>query len=175
MIKQNCFWYCCMVPAAHISMFGMMPCLQRGADTCLDAIAQMLSQYGRWQMDVIIDGDGYIQEERQRRGLWVKTRCEPKADANHFACSAASIIAKTTRDNCVRAAHQADATLAVYAVDVNKGYGTEGHAQAIAKHGLHAHHRRGFCSTLVASYRRKWDRSRQADLFTLQIGDGHAQ
>lgn len=61
------------------------------------------------------------------------------------AISAASILAKVSRDAYIEDLCAADATLSErYAIDKNMGYGTKAHVDGIRQWGLTAHHRRSF-------------------------------
>ncbi len=55
--------------------------------------------------------------------------------------AAASIIAKTVRDELMMAIH---AAYPQYGFDSHKGYGTRAHMEAIARYGVTPHHRRSF-------------------------------
>lgn len=69
------------------------------------------------------------------------TRAVVKADAKHAAVSAASIIAKETRDRLLRRlAEEAPG----YGFERNMGYGTREHLTALSKLGPCPHHRRSF-------------------------------
>lgn len=57
------------------------------------------------------------------------------------AISAASILAKVTRDRQLAALHIA---FPQYGFDVHAGYGTPQHLAAIERHGVTPHHRRSF-------------------------------
>lgn len=83
---------------------------------------------------VLVDGN------RLPRWEWPSTAIVG-GDASEPAISAASIIAKVTRDRLMQA-------LAVdfpaYGWAANKGYGTAAHAAALAAHGPSPHHRTSF-------------------------------
>lgn len=64
-----------------------------------------------------------------------------KGDALVQEISAASILAKVTRDRQLVALH---AEFPVYGFDVHAGYGTPQHLAAIEAHGVTPHHRRSF-------------------------------
>lgn len=71
--------------------------------------------------------------------------CEPRADATYPEVSAASILAKTTRDAQVAALCDADPTLdARYALRANKGYLSQAHLAGLRAHGYSALHRRSY-------------------------------
>lgn len=64
-----------------------------------------------------------------------------KGDDKVAAISAASILAKVTRDRQLVALH---AEFPQYGFDEHVGYGTPKHLEALRKHGPTAHHRRSF-------------------------------
>jgi len=65
----------------------------------------------------------------------------PKADQRIFSVSAASVIAKVTRD---RLLVEFDEKYPVYGFAKHKGYGTKSHIEAIHKHGPCEIHRKSF-------------------------------
>ncbi len=67
--------------------------------------------------------------------------CMVKGDARFMSIAAASILAKTHRDEYMLQLHEA---FPQYGWDHNKGYGTEAHRAAIAEHGFSPYHRRSF-------------------------------
>ncbi len=64
-----------------------------------------------------------------------------KGDSAVFSISAASILAKTSRDALMR---QYAEEFPLYAFQRNKGYLTEEHLEAVRSHGLSSIHRRSF-------------------------------
>ena len=64
-----------------------------------------------------------------------------KGDAKIYSISAASIIAKVTRDRIMR---QWDEIYPQYGFAQNKGYGTSKHIQAIKEYGICNLHRKSF-------------------------------
>lgn len=62
-------------------------------------------------------------------------------DAQEACISAASIVAKVLRDRTMLELHAAHPH---YGWNSNKGYGTAEHQDALARHGVTAHHRRSF-------------------------------
>lgn len=64
-----------------------------------------------------------------------------KGDAKYFSIAAASILAKTYRDDYMDALHE---EYPLYGWDHNKGYPTPKHRAAIAQHGTTPYHRRSF-------------------------------
>jgi ribonuclease HII len=64
-----------------------------------------------------------------------------KGDQHSISIAAASIIAKVYRDKRMKELHESESR---FGFNVNKGYGTKLHRDAIAKHGLSIHHRTSF-------------------------------
>lgn len=98
--------------------------MQRALDSlCMDAA------------QVLVDGL-YVP-----RNAPAGTRAVVQGDATVPSISAASILAKCTRDAAMVALH---AQCPRYGFDRHKGYGTLEHLQALREHGPCAHHRRSF-------------------------------
>jgi ribonuclease HII len=68
-------------------------------------------------------------------------KCIIKGDATFASIAAASVLAKTYRDDYMNKLHH---TYPEYAWNRNKGYGTAAHRAAIEKHGITIHHRKSF-------------------------------
>jgi len=71
----------------------------------------------------------------------VPHKCIIKGDAEFASIAAASVLAKTYRDDYMKQLHEQDSR---YGWLKNKGYGTETHREAIEKHGASEHHRHSF-------------------------------
>ena len=70
-----------------------------------------------------------------------KTRCIIDGDNLDVSISAASIVAKVTRDLLMQKLHL---EFPGYNWSQNAGYGTKEHIQAIERHGISEHHRKTF-------------------------------
>lgn len=84
---------------------------------------------------LLVDGDRF----NPYRGL--PHRCIVKGDAKFRTIAAASILAKTHRDELMARLHEEDPR---FDWATNKGYPTAAHRTAIAVHGPTGHHRRSF-------------------------------
>jgi len=86
---------------------------------------------------LIIDGNYFIPYPK------IPHRNIVKGDTLYYSIAAASVLAKTYRDDCM-------AALATeypqYCWEQNKGYPTQKHRNAIAKHGITPYHRQSFRS-----------------------------
>jgi ribonuclease HII len=86
---------------------------------------------------LLIDGNRFTKYRRTPH------ECIIKGDATYASIAAASILAKTYRDDFMKDLHQ---QFPHYKWISNKGYATEGHRKAIEAHGLSPYHRRTFQS-----------------------------
>jgi ribonuclease HII len=84
---------------------------------------------------LLIDGNRFTPYEG------IPHTCIISGDALFASIAAASILAKTYRDEYMQKLH---AEHPHYGWDVNKGYGTPAHRTVIAKHGMSPYHRRSF-------------------------------
>lgn len=84
---------------------------------------------------LLIDGNYFIKYHG------IPHQCIVKGDAKYASIAAASILAKTYRDAFMKSLHQ---QFPQYGWDVNKGYPTKIHREAIKKHGNTPYHRLSF-------------------------------
>ncbi len=71
----------------------------------------------------------------------VTHKCIVKGDGTYASIAAASVLAKTYRDDFMNNLHN---EFEFYGWDRNKGYGTKQHRDAIAKFGICQYHRKSF-------------------------------
>ena len=84
---------------------------------------------------ILVDGNRFT--------AWrtVKHQCIIKGDGIYASIAAASVLAKTYRDDYMRRLHE---EFPQYNWAQNKGYGTPEHRRAIEEHGLCRYHRKSF-------------------------------
>ena len=95
------------------------------------AIAQLKKKPGL----LLIDGNRFTAYPK------IPHQCFVKGDGRFASIAAASILAKTYRDELMQKLHQ---EFPAYGWDRNKGYGTLVHRKAIEKNGLCLYHRKSF-------------------------------
>ncbi len=84
---------------------------------------------------LLIDGNRFVKYKR------IPHQCIIKGDGEYASIAAASILAKTYRDEYMQSLHE---EFPIYHWNSNKGYGTPAHRDAIASHGLCRYHRKSF-------------------------------
>ena len=99
------------------------------------AMHRALDQLGVRPEYIIVDGNRFIPYHNLPHTTVVK------GDGKFLSIAAASILAKTYRDDYMRQMHE---QYPYYAWDRNAGYPTKAHREAIAKHGLSPIHRKTF-------------------------------
>ena len=84
---------------------------------------------------IIVDGNRFNSK------LKIPFKCIVKGDSKFMNIAAASILAKTSRDELMKSLSKKEP---LYHWDKNKGYPTKNHRLAISKYGTTEHHRKSF-------------------------------
>lgn len=100
-----------------------------------EAMHRALNQLKVQPEFILIDGNRFCQWKE------IKHQCIVKGDGKFLSIAAASILAKTYRDDYMLQMHDLHPE---YGWNKNKGYPTAGHADAIAQFGLTSMHRKSF-------------------------------
>lgn len=126
--REAVAWAVAEITAERIDEINILNASFEGmsvAASRLDPLPQLL----------LIDGN------RFRTTLNIPYRCMIKGDARFANIAAASVLAKTYRDDYMERLAQ---EYPMYGWSANKGYPTKEHRAAIAKHGASPHHRHTF-------------------------------
>jgi ribonuclease HII len=99
------------------------------------AMHRALEMLGVLPVQILVDGN------RFRPYREIPFHCIVKGDGKYMSIAAASILAKTYRDDYMREIAREHPQ---YGWERNKGYPTRQHREAIGRHGLTPHHRRSF-------------------------------
>ena len=73
--------------------------------------------------------------------LDIPFQCIIKGDGKFFSIAAASVLAKTYRDDYMKQLHE---EYPLYGWHRNKGYPTPAHQEALSHYGITPHHRKSF-------------------------------
>jgi ribonuclease HII len=88
---------------------------------------------------ILVDGN------RFKPYLGITHSCVVKGDGKYASIAAASILAKTYRDQWMQELHQ---KFPIYNFTAHKGYPTAAHKEALKRHGRCKHHRKSFAVNL---------------------------
>lgn len=134
-IKQRAlFWTVQYVDASEIDRNGILHSLKK-------AFQSAITEAGKagFPIDVVLlDGNPLHIDKREVSIV--------KGDSKSASIAAASIVAKTSRDALMVKLNE---EYPEYGFDMNKGYGTKYHIDAIKAHGLSPVHRASFCLDIV--------------------------
>ena len=138
--RQAVAWGVGEVTAAEIDEINILNASFRAMRRAFAQLLERLPQ-GIEVERLLVDGN------RFRPGtLVIPYECIVKGDAKLAPIAAASVLAKTYRDDYMLRLH---AEYPVYGWDRNKGYPTKMHREAVALHGLSPYHRTTFCRRFV--------------------------
>jgi ribonuclease HII len=104
------------------------------------AIARCLKKLNMPSAKIILDGNLYAPRIYKDQKTYIK------GDERFSIISAASVVAKVSRDASMERLHN---KYPKYGFARHKGYGTRFHRDAIKKYGLIRHHRKSFCSKII--------------------------
>ncbi|MBQ7530978.1 MAG: ribonuclease HII [Paludibacteraceae bacterium] len=90
---------------------------------------------------VLVDGNKWKPYVPEGGLMEIPARTVVKGDATYMSIAAASILAKTYRDDYMLRLHN---EYPMYHWDENKGYPTEAHYAAIKQYGITPYHRKSF-------------------------------
>ncbi len=126
---------CVPVSVDHINKFGKNA-WRKAILTCVELL---MKQLGDLPSSIVIDGSNDRVVDMLHDAGHEIVRCEIEADGSYTSVGAASIVAKTIRNDLMHELHQ---EFPAYRWSNNAGYGTVEHQKAIDVHGVTVHHRR---------------------------------
>lgn len=123
------------IPVEQIEATNILKATLMGMERCLQEV------HNKTQFDfILIDGDQF----HGFQGIPFETVVG--GDNTYVSIAAASILAKTERDNLMKSISEGYET---YGWGSNKGYGTKQHRDAISESGATPHHRNSFISHML--------------------------
>src|SRR5574344_142535 len=129
-------WGVGIISEKEIDEVNILNATKEGLHIALGQVMGMLKQKGIEKPDIVI-----VDALREIDTFGIQYQSIIKGDATCYSISAASIIAKVTRDRIMRGY---DEIYPEYGFEKNKGYGTADHINALKKYGPCLIHRRTF-------------------------------
>lgn len=130
--KEAVAWSVQFLGPKEIDQHNILKASLMGMHRCLDQLGTPFNL-------ILVDGNRFFPYQD------IQHLCIIKGDAKYHCIAAASILAKTHRDEYMTTLHQ---QAPQYGWDKNKGYPTRQHRLAIRANGLTLHHRKTFRVTL---------------------------
>lgn len=142
-IKEKTIWAIGSATAQEIDTMNILKASLKAMHRALDQISQ-IADFNH----ILVDGthfkpysNGHTEDNED---IYIPHTCIPGGDAIKMNIAAASILAKTYRDNWVINEVKENPDLNKYALSENKGYGTLKHMLALDKYGPDKNHRFSF-------------------------------
>lgn len=126
--KESLAWSVAMIDAPEIDRINIL-------NATYKAMHKAIAGLNVQPELLLIDGNRFKKYKTTEHKTIVK------GDGLYLSIAAASILAKTHRDELMKKLH---AEFPQYAWDRNKAYGTEVHVKAIMQYGLTPYHRKSF-------------------------------
>ena len=127
-------WAVVEVTAEEIDRINILQASITGMQRALDKLS-IRPQH------ILVDGNKWRAYIPEGEVMEVPARTVVKGDGKYLSIAAASVLAKTYRDEYMRRLHE---EYPMYHWDKNMGYPTKAHYEAIRQYGITKHHRRSF-------------------------------
>lgn len=143
-IKKNAlFWHVESIDVDVIDSVNILQAVMIGMHNCIDKILSKIDVKNK-KIELLVDGN-YFNEYKYIDGTKIKHVTIKQGDGKYVGIAAASILAKTSRDNYILDLCEKYPLLKEqYGLHNNMGYGTKNHLEGIAKHGITQMHRKTF-------------------------------
>lgn len=139
--KEALAWAVAEVTAAEIDQINILNASLLGMRRALDKVCQQLALTNQQLEHILVDGNRWKPYVPEGGVLEVPARTVVHGDATYMSIAAASILAKTNRDDYMRRLSQ---LYPQYGWDRNMGYPTKEHYEALKQFGPTPYHRLTF-------------------------------
>lgn len=138
-IKDNSIAYSItLVDHDDIDKYNILQATLKGMHQCLDNITDIIN------IDTILVDGNHFDFYSDRNDNYINHICVVDGDNTYKSIAAASILAKTYRDEWIDKLVDENPELEKYDLRNNKGYGTKRHLDAIKEYGVTKWHRKSF-------------------------------
>lgn len=127
-----------LVDHDDIDKYNILQATLRGMHQCLDNITDIIN------IDTILVDGNHFDFYSDRNDNYINHICVVDGDNTYKSIAAASILAKTYRDEWIDKLVDENPELEKYDLRNNKGYGTKRHLDAIKEYGISKWHRKSF-------------------------------
>ncbi len=143
-IEENAIaWSVQYVSHDEIDKYNILQATLKGMHRCIDEIRKQI------EIDtILVDGDKFNPYTDENLN-YINHECIINGDNTYKSIGAASILAKTHRDNYIYQLVENNSDLEKYALTKNKGYGTKNHMEALKKYGPIEGHRKSFKPCII--------------------------
>ena len=132
--REAVSWAVVEVTAQEIDELNILQCSILGMQRALDRLTVR-------PQHIIVDGNKWKPYVPEGELLEIPADTVVHGDATYMSIAAASVLAKTYRDDYMMRLHE---QYPMYGWDSNKGYPTTAHYEAIRKYGITPYHRKSF-------------------------------
>ena len=138
-IEQNAIaWSVQFLSHEEIDKTNILKATMMGMHRCIDDIRKQMT------IDTILVDGNHFQAYTDENLDCIDHECVIGGDDKYKSIAAASILAKTHRDNYILELSKTNENLEKYGIPKNKGYGTKQHMDALKQLGPIDGHRRSF-------------------------------
>ena len=138
-IEQNAIaWSVQFLSHEEIDKTNILKATMMGMHRCIDDIRKQM------KLDTILVDGNHFQAYTDENLDCIDHECVIGGDDKYKSIAAASILAKTHRDNYILELSKTNENLEKYGIPKNKGYGTKQHMNALKQLGPIEGHRRSF-------------------------------
>ena len=127
----------CIIPVC----FPALPCRINILNAALLGMHRALGKLQVVPEHILVDGNKWKPYVPEGGLMEIPARTVVKGDATYMSIAAASVLAKTYRDDYMLRLHE---EFPMYRWDENKGYPTAAHYEAIKQYGITPYHRKSF-------------------------------
>lgn len=138
-IENNAIaWSVQFISHEEIDKLNILQATMKGMHKCIDEIREQL------EIDtILVDGNSFKMYTDENLDCMDHV-CVVNGDNTYKSIAAASILAKTHRDNYILELSKDNPELEKYGIPKNKGYGTKVHMDALKEYGSTHGHRMSF-------------------------------